>query len=53
MGPKRFKSQNISLFIVKLKKLGFSALLIYFVLHHSLVTAENDYNKDLIFLFPS
>jgi len=25
MGPKRFQSQNFSLFIVKLKKLGFSA----------------------------
>jgi len=26
MGPKRFQSQNFSLFIVKFKKLGFSAL---------------------------
>jgi len=28
MGPKRFYSQNVSLFIVKFKKLGFSAPLI-------------------------
>jgi len=30
MGPKRFYSQNFSLFIVKFKKLGFSALLIFY-----------------------
>jgi len=30
MGPKRFYSQNFSLFIVKFKKLGFSAPLMLF-----------------------
>jgi len=30
MGPKRFKRQNLFLFLVKFKKLGFSAPLILF-----------------------
>jgi len=33
MEPKRFYSQNFSLFIVKFKKLGFSALLSQVVVH--------------------
>jgi len=44
MGPKRFYSQNCSLFIVKFQKLGFSAPLIEVVLKKVVLPQLNKYN---------
>jgi len=50
MGPKHFQSQNFSLFIVKFKKLGFSAQLYYelFVHNREIRTEKETQRKRVI-----
>jgi len=48
MGPKRVKSQKISLFLVKFKKLGFSAPLMIFRLRFALLLLLGDSKDDVI-----